>query len=71
MCCRVTIIVDAALHGRHLPSSLASELLMDEANDSGFFSIIRVCMVSYRPNETTGSSLIGAQFNNIDFSADF
>ena len=54
----ITIIVDA---GHHLPSP--GKLSTDEADDSGFgfFSTQRVCMISYRSNKTTGSSLIGAQ----------
>ena len=35
-----------------------SQLSTDEADNSGFFSIRRVCMVSYRSNKTTSSSPI-------------
>ena len=52
----ITIIVDAD-HCR-----LPGELSTDEADNSGFFSTQRVCMVSYRSSKTTGSSLIGAQW---------
>ena len=51
------IIVDAG----HRAFSRLGELSTD-ADNSGFFSIRRVCMVSYRSNKRTGSSLIGAQW---------
>ena len=41
-------------------AAVLGELSMDEADDSGFFSTLRVCMVSYRSKKTTGSSLIRA-----------
>ena len=51
------------------PSLLACELSTDEANNSGFFSTLRVCMVSYESNKTTGSSLMGVQWQ-ISFSSE-
>ena len=49
------IIVNANI----MPSSLAGELSTDEADNSGFFSTRRICMISYRFKKMTSSSLIG------------
>ena len=60
-CMRSRVIIDAG-HCCLLP--LTGKLSTDEANDSGFLSTQRVCMVSYtcRSNKMTSSSLIGALY---------
>ena len=44
------------------PSSLPGELSMDKRDSDGFFSTQKVCMVSHRSNNTTGSSRIVAHW---------
>ena len=42
------------------PSSLSGKFSMDKRDSDGFFSTRRVCMISRRSNNMSGSSLIVA-----------